>query len=594
MDYKGEKFLDNLYKDLCNSYSVNISRKRMNLHESNKYRDIRAYLQRLEYANSIASNNHKKDILFSFYYNKYVIREENIDRENAESIINSQKKSLKAWLEYLNGDNPKYPMWAKYWAFQGMVRMGAYNSKTHKFNKRTDKTVAPFPPFNSEVIANSVVSMIDIINENQASINDSELKSILEGGNFSKIYTYFYNKMRKEEKKASNMYDGIWIKYNEGSKKEASKLYDSLKNKATGWCTANDVYAINQICGGGGYPGGDFYIYYTKDIENNYANPRIAIRMDGTKKIGEIRGISDGENIEYGLEDIIKEKLLSFSFLINSDRERYLEIINDQKRLTKIHDKTGNNEKLTQDEVLFLYEVNHNIKSFGEESIGDSRIDEIKEEREIKGLLFKDFEDKDTLLKVLEKDSSVFNFAKDDLKDNEEFVEKVMRENPTVFRYVSERLAGKKDFVIKVVSKSGYLLKYAAEKLRDDKEVSLVAIKNYSGAVEYVSDRLKEDPDILIETYKGDYYDRMDSDIKIPKFLLDDDNFLIKAVSMGAVDILENKRSRLKDKGFVINLINVCPENSLGKFINYLDSSMIYNEEIRNVVSSKEMKTKRR
>ena len=47
--------------------------------------------------------------------------------------------------------------------------------------------------------------------------------------------------------------------------------------------------AINQVCGGGNYSGGDFYVYYTKE-DDKYTMPRIAIRMNGKTNIGEIRG----------------------------------------------------------------------------------------------------------------------------------------------------------------------------------------------------------------------------------------------------------------------------------------------------------------
>ena len=58
-----------------------------------------------------------------------------------------------------------------------------------------------------------------------------------------------------------------------GNKNHAQNLFDSLQNQNTGYCTANACsMAITQV------DGGDFYVYYSKDINGDTA-PRIAIRM---------------------------------------------------------------------------------------------------------------------------------------------------------------------------------------------------------------------------------------------------------------------------------------------------------------------------
>ena len=58
-------------------------------------------------------------------------------------------------------------------------------------------------------------------------------------------------------------------------------LWKSLQGKNTGWCTAGEEVAKSQL------ENGDFYIYYTKDKNDEYNNPRIAIRMNGKEEIGE-------------------------------------------------------------------------------------------------------------------------------------------------------------------------------------------------------------------------------------------------------------------------------------------------------------------
>ncbi len=91
-------------------------------------------------------------------------------------------------------------------------------------------------------------------------------------------------------------------------------LWKSLQGKNTGWCTAGEEVAKSQL------ENGDFYIYYTKDKNDEYNNPRIAIRMNGKEEIGEVRGISKDQNLEANMEKILEEKLNDFE-----DKDKYLQ-----------------------------------------------------------------------------------------------------------------------------------------------------------------------------------------------------------------------------------------------------------------------------
>ncbi len=44
-----------------------------------------------------------------------------------------------------------FPTWAKYWAFQGMLNIGAYDNKNEVYKRRDKSTVAPFVDLNQEV-----------------------------------------------------------------------------------------------------------------------------------------------------------------------------------------------------------------------------------------------------------------------------------------------------------------------------------------------------------------------------------------------------------------------------------------------------------
>ena len=60
----------------------------------------------------------------------------------------------KVWvgLEYFCSEYSSfYPMWAKVWAFFGMLKIGDYSKDT--YTKRTNKTVSPFVELDPEILA---------------------------------------------------------------------------------------------------------------------------------------------------------------------------------------------------------------------------------------------------------------------------------------------------------------------------------------------------------------------------------------------------------------------------------------------------------
>lgn len=405
-DYSKEKFLNNVYSNLHMKEEV-IHSSELN---DTKYEKIRKYLYRLENTLLLAKNNkyNGTKLLKEIYYKKYVIKEENIPdsyyehqkeivlqrglghveiddktkKEIALSIINEQKNSLDVWLDYFMSSDTIYPEWFKYYVFQGMVRLGNYNKEKGSFNKRTYNTTSAFVDLDREALSLIYDSLCSVI-EGQI-IDDNMLKKLIENGSFSKMYAYMIRKLDKNRKEIVDNNDGIWIKYNQGS--NPKKLVDSLEGKGTGWCTAGLETARRQLLLG------DFYVYYTKDSDNNYNQPRIAIRME-ENNIGEIRGIADNQNLETEMQDILDEKLQEFP-----DKDIYNKKVSDMKKLTDIY-KEYNIRKLTIEELRFLYEIDNCIDGFGYNK--DPRIEEILQNRNIK----KDL-------------CQIFNCNEDEISDN--------------------------------------------------------------------------------------------------------------------------------------------------------------------------------
>ena len=258
-------------------------------------------------------------------------------------------------------------MWFKYYVFQNIVKIGFFDKEKNKFTKRTDSTVKPFIEINREAIAMLYDELYKYLNEQE--ITDKALQQLIQNGSFNKIYAYIIRKLDKVKKSNSNNNEGIWKKYEQES--DPNILFNDIHGKGTGWCTAGGLETAKSHL-----DVGDFYVYYTKDENDKYTNPRIAIRMEWSS-IAEIRGVAEQQNLESEMESVVEEKLNEFP-----DKEEYKKKVSDMKELTKIYNKCKNKEELTKNELIFLYEINSKIIGFGYEK--DPRIHIILEDRNIK------------------------------------------------------------------------------------------------------------------------------------------------------------------------------------------------------------------
>ena len=382
----GEDFLNHLNKNMHNEDIVMHTASKSDTPEEK----IKKYMERLEKSHNKAKDNkHKMNILKQLYYNKYVIKTlpesyinlqkkiaheqgyGNIDitktmkQEMLFQIQTEQKNSLNRWIEYFCSDDAMYPMWFKNYAFEGMLKLGVFDKEKKEFLKRTKNTSAPYIDLNREVLAKVYDVLIHQIGENK--LSNLEEQALANGESFKKLYTYFLKKVIEQDK--SQETEGIWIKYNQGS--DYHKLWESLQGKNTGWCTAGETVAREQL------ENGDFYVYYTKDKNNEYKNPRIAIRMDGKTTIGEIRGIAKDQNLEPHMGKILDEKLNEFP-----DKKYYQKKVKDMKYLTILEKKQEEGLEFSFDDLIFLYQINDKIDGFGWES--DPRIMEIIQKRNAK------------------------------------------------------------------------------------------------------------------------------------------------------------------------------------------------------------------
>jgi hypothetical protein len=161
---------------------------------------------------------------------------------------------------------------------------------------------------------------------------------------------------------------GEWVKYPQNS--HATPLVKSLEGHPLEWCTADFNTAQTQL------QAGDFYVYYSLDQSGKPTIPRAAIRMK-SNSIAEVRGIAPNQNLDPYIGEVVQKKMAQFP-----DGKKYEKKAGDMKLLTMIENKTKANQKLTKNEIIFLYEISGSIEGFGYDK--DPRIKELRDQRDPK------------------------------------------------------------------------------------------------------------------------------------------------------------------------------------------------------------------
>ena len=491
MEKTGTEFLNRLYKDMHMSDVVMHTAS-----PSDKPSDkIEKYLNRLERVHTKAKN-HSTDVgirlLKKFYYDHYVIKPENISNkywqfldsqyfnqrgvhmteeekfQHIQTIISDQKKSLDKWIDYLSSEDTRfYPTWAKYWAFQGMLNIGAYDNKNDVYKKRDKSTVAPFVDLNQEALAKVIDMVVQSVNQEQV---EEVFQKLVENGNFRKLYTLLLSQ-GKAKVMSNTSTSGVWKKYEMGS--DYHPLWESLQGKNTGWCTAGANTCKTQIAGG------DFYVYYTFDEKGEATNPRLAIRMDGKDRIGEIRGIAKNQNIEPNFEEIVEEKIKDFP-----DRDKYKKRLHDTKMLTAVYKKYQNHEMFTKDDLLFIY---GNVEGCGWQN--DPRLNELRD--------------------------VAFTNASDEMKSDYDVVRATVQQNGIILQYAGREMKSNLEIVMAAVQQNGIALQYASEEMKSNPAIVMAAVKQNYNAWEYATDEVKKDSEVvmtaiqsfnnLVNEYKKDH-----------------------------------------------------------------------------------------
>lgn len=464
---KGIYFIERYYKDLYSDIKNKRGSKNIN-----KYKDIESYFNRIEEISKKAIHNNKIDLLYNFYYKKYITI-------NDESTKETLKESLKPWLDYLiTGDNVT-PFWVKYYIFQGMVKIGSFNKEKGTYNKRISNTKAPFIELNKEAVKKLGVELQKYVKDEKMNKN---IRLLFKHSNFMCTYLYILNEIKKQEIKDNN---GVWIKYNKECLEDAYKLHNSIDGKNTFWCIKDLNCCINEIMGTNTMFPTDFYIYYTKDNKGAFTMPRLAIRATNDS-IVEIRGIADFcQNVEFSMLQIVENKLKELDYLPKLDIEYFLKAINDYKELIRLCDKTRNNISFTKEEMDFTYEINEPIYYFSNQY--NQRIDYIRKNHIIT--------DKEFLLKAAFRVDDILKYTTDELRNDKEAVSEIIKDRYYHLNLVGDKLKADKEFMLPILKSDPYYIRFASSSIKKDKEIALIILKANLEYFRYMDLSLLKDED---------------------------------------------------------------------------------------------------
>ncbi|MEK9175711.1 MAG: hypothetical protein AAB795_03950 [Patescibacteria group bacterium] len=312
--------------------------------------------------------------------------------QRGDVAVKDLEGSLDQWISYLSDLNEPYPTWFRYYVFRNILELGEYDKDKGEFTKRSAGTNRLFPDIDRGALAriediincSKDTSSLERFRRAQLEVDtpQDQLLTKDKAQTFAKLsFAKQYAESIKEageitpEMRAET--NGTWVKYQKDA--DPTKLWASLQNKGTAWCTKGFATAEVQL------KRGDFYVYYTLDKHGKPTIPRIAIRMQGDS-IFEVRGVADTkQNLEGNMTEIAEAKMNELP-----GKEKYQKISADMKYMSALYEKsfqedrkTGTktylNPHLTKDDLTFLYELNAPIEGFGYQK--DPRIAELRSQR---------------------------------------------------------------------------------------------------------------------------------------------------------------------------------------------------------------------
>jgi hypothetical protein len=282
-----------------------------------------------------------------------------------EQLQKAQQTGLDSWRSYLEATGEQYPVWFKFYAWDGMSHLGTFNKEKGAYNKRSNGTVAPYPQLNPSVLA----KVYEAVQSKGG--DDKELANLVKSGSFNRLYS----KMLLDQKaiiatpeKPEDVH-GEWREYTADDIEAITKAAEG-----TPWCIAGSSMAESYTRGGG-----KFLLFHLQDPETGKVSPTAAasVRLDGRGQVVELSGLKGGASqyIEDALIPTIQEKVKQLP-----GGEKYLQAFEDKQMLVQMDRKFQSGEPFSREELLFLYEAERPIK-YIDTYAKDPRVEQFKRDR---------------------------------------------------------------------------------------------------------------------------------------------------------------------------------------------------------------------
>ena len=303
---------------------------------------------------------HKQDIPESYWRQQQQILRDNgngnmeLDddsrHEHAEQLINAQRTSAESWATYLEQTGEQYPLWFKFYAWDGMSKLGKFDKVKGKFRKRDATTIAPYPQLNPAALAKTFDSLEQTFDGKTP--DDPKLAELAKSGNFNSLYTHNLLEQKAIIPTPENPEDihGEWRHYTSDDVEAITRAAEG-----TTWCIEGERMASSYT-----QSGGSFYLFHLQDTETNSLSPTAAasIRVDSGGNVAEVSGLKGGES-QYVEDALIPEVMAKVASLPGG--ERYQVAFEDKQKLIVMDRKYQNGEDFSLDEIKFLYELDRKI-----------------------------------------------------------------------------------------------------------------------------------------------------------------------------------------------------------------------------------------
>jgi len=284
----------------------------------------------------------------------------------AEVLRDDQSESLGTWAYYLTDamSEHNFPRWFKQYTWESVMKLGALDTETAVFARRSRTTTAPFPELNAEALAAVYDDLRSYyVDGDRAGVSSTD--ALVEGGQFAKLYGHHVAELTAASKEMLNTVEGSWTRYEqiEGeyepnyavdpqdkeaidqvdvNNETAMRLATSLQGHHTGWCTAGTSTAAHQLSQG------DFYVYYSRDDEGNDTIPRVVIRM-AYGQVAEVRGIDPWQSLEVAVAEVTESKLIELP-----GGEQYFDKLANTRRLSAIEANLAADIPMSPEDLFWL------------------------------------------------------------------------------------------------------------------------------------------------------------------------------------------------------------------------------------------------